>query len=274
MLTSTVPSSSTRYHVATDIGCPSGTPYGDHGGVGLAQQGERRLGQRCLRHGILLVQAGVGCVEPVGQGGDQRVGGALDHLEDHREAVRPRRSRGRDVGARVDRVVVAEHPDPLRPAAEVGEVVGVHGQHQVVRRRPTRRRTDGRDGGSGRTRPRRGRQPRDGPSGRRRASRRCRCCARPPGRRAPPRPAAARGRRGPWESGRCCPGRPARRRSAPGRARRWQHRQSRALVSGAHAPVDQRDHDRAAQGRPEAVDVEPDPERRRRTRRSAAASAR
>src|SRR3954470_16529202 len=131
MLTSTVPSSSTRYHVATDIGWPLGITIAITAGLGSRSSAIAASGS-----GAFGIEAVPSVIEEYGELGDQRVGGALDHRQHLGEAVCSPVVRVGHLAPGVDRVEVAEQADPVRPSAEAGEVRVVHGEHEVALLRP------------------------------------------------------------------------------------------------------------------------------------------
>src|SRR6478609_7701724 len=74
MLSSTVPSSSTRYQVATDIGAPLGLSTATTAGLGRAKSSATSGGSGALGTGVLLGRWGWGLARARGDGGDQVVG--------------------------------------------------------------------------------------------------------------------------------------------------------------------------------------------------------
>src|SRR6478752_267812 len=74
MLSSTVPSSSTRYQVATAIGAPLGISTATTAGLGRANSSATSAGSGALGTGVLLGRCGSGLAGGRGDGGDQVVG--------------------------------------------------------------------------------------------------------------------------------------------------------------------------------------------------------
>src|SRR6478752_2429678 len=96
MLSSTVPSSSTRYQVATDIGAPLGISTATTAGLGRANSAATSAGSGALGTGVLLGRWGSGLARGRGDGGDQVVGAVgVGDLGVPAQAVAGKRDGGR-----------------------------------------------------------------------------------------------------------------------------------------------------------------------------------